>query len=135
MKILDTKTATMAEALDILKNENEDNLGYEQKITLEYLHRHTLLSKKDVVVARAELEKIEGLKEHQITALLDLLPEKEEEVKIIFMKERITLETAQIKKVLEAIDKIRPDKKKIKAKRTPIKKKEEPKETVEETEK
>ncbi len=134
MKILDTKTATMAEALDILKNENEDNLGYEQKITLEYLHRHTLLSKKDVVAARAELEKIEGLKEHQITALLDLLPEKEDDVKIIFMKERITLEAAQIKKVLEALDKIRPDKKKIKAKRIPIKKKEEPKE-AEETEK
>ena len=122
MKIIETKTVTMAESLGQLTKEDEDSLGYEQKITVDYLRRHTLLSEKDVIITRKELEQIEGLKEHQITALLDMVPETEEDVKILFMKERVSVEKDQIKKILEALDKVRPDKKKIKARHVAFRK-------------
>ena len=122
MKIIETKTITMAESLGQLIIEDEDTLGYEQKITVDYLRRHTLLSEKDVIITRKELEQIEGLKEHQITALLDMVPETEEDVKILFMKERVSIEKDQIKKILEALDKVRPDKKKIKARHVAFRK-------------
>ena len=122
MRIIETKTVTMAESLVQLTNQDEDSLGYEQKITVDYLRRHTLLSEKDVTITRKELEQIEGLKEHQITALLDLVPETQEDVKILFMKERVSIEKDQIKKILEALDKVRPDKKKIKARHVAFRK-------------
>ena len=125
MKIIETKTVTMAESLGQLTKEDEETLGYEQKITVDYLRRHTLLSEKDVLITRKELEQIEGLKEHQITALLDMVPETEEDVKIIFMKERVNIEKDQIKKILEALDKVRPDKKKIKARHIAMRKEKE----------
>lgn len=109
MKKIEEHPVTYTDAKNILtKREKEGELGYEQKITLDYLRKFATLSKKDVEDATAELSKIEGLKEHQIVALLNLLPEDDEGVKNIFMKERNAPEAAQIKQILDALAKVRP---------------------------
>ncbi|MCK5698547.1 MAG: hypothetical protein KAH93_01780 [Candidatus Aenigmarchaeota archaeon] len=118
MKIIDTTPITFNEAKDILTKmekeniENEKDLGYEQKITLEYLRTRTILSKKDIKSTTEELSKIEGLKEHQRLALLNLLPKDEEEINTLFMKERVKLEKEKITQIAKIISKVRPKEKK-----------------------
>ena len=70
------------------------------------------LSAKDNENCKQELQAIEGLKDHQTAALMSLFPKNEDEVKVLFAKERINLNKDQISKILEALDKVRPDKKK-----------------------
>ncbi|MCK4828892.1 hypothetical protein KA005_74900 [bacterium] len=113
MKIIDTKPITYGEAKEILsKMEKEKEPGYEQKITLEYLRTRTMLNKKDAKSATGELSKIEGLKEHQLVALISLLPKDENEINTLFMKERVKLEKDKIAEIARIIKKVRPKEKK-----------------------
>lgn len=106
------------EAKKILSGKGKDTkLGYEQKITLDYLRKFAVLNKSDVDNAVKELEGIGVLKEHQIVILIDLLPKTEDDVKTIFMKERTALNKEQIKSILDVLDKIRPKKKRIVSKK------------------
>ena len=109
MKFVESKLITFLEAKEILnKNNNDSEFGYEQKITLEYLRRLSMLSKKDLKNIKKELEELEFLKDYQIIMLINLIPKDEEEVKTIFMKERTNLDDDQIKKILGILNKYRP---------------------------
>ncbi len=113
MKIIDTEQITFSDAKDILtKIEKEKELGYEQKITLEYIRTRTILTKKDTKSTIEQLSKIEGLKEHQIIALINYLPKDEDEINTLFMKERVKLEKEKITKIAKIINKVRPKQKK-----------------------
>jgi len=114
MKIVESKPITHVEAEDVLtKLETEKKqLGYEQKITLDYLRAHKTASKKDIKDAIESLSKIEGLKDHQVISIVNLMPKDEDEVNAIFMKERVKLEKDRIPKILAVIDSIRPKEKK-----------------------
>ncbi len=113
MKIIDATPITFSGAKDILaKMEKEKDLGYEQKITIEYLRTCTMLTKKDLKSTTEELSKIEGLKEHQIMALLNLLPKDETEMNTLFMKERVKPEKEKITQLTKIISKVRPKEKK-----------------------
>ncbi len=112
MRKIEETPITYAEAKNILAKNSKDTdaePGYEQKITLDYLRKFSKLSKKDIDSAKEELSQIEILKDHQIVTLLNILPEDEEEVKTIFMKERTTLEPKHIKAILDALAKVRPE--------------------------
>ncbi len=111
MKLIEEKPVTLVEAKKILEKLEKERgeLGYEQKVTLDFMKAYVQLSQKSVLEAKKELrEKIPELKEHHIVAILNILPETEEDVKIIFSKERIGLDEAKIKQILEIVDKIRP---------------------------
>ncbi|MCK5233530.1 MAG: hypothetical protein KAJ91_01815 [Candidatus Aenigmarchaeota archaeon] len=110
MKKIEETPITYVEAKNILAKSTKDTEpGYEQKITLDYLRNFSKLSKKDIDSAKEELSQIDILKDHQIVTLLNILPEGEEEIKTIFMKERTTLEPKHIKAILDALAKIRPE--------------------------
>ncbi len=51
--------------------------------------------------------KLEKIRTHQAIALVDLMPERKEDVELIFAKERTRLEEEDIKKILELINKYR----------------------------
>lgn len=111
MKKLNVTAVSFTEARNILDKIPEESLGYEQKITLEYLKTRSKVSKKDLEAAIEELKGIEGVKDTHIAQLLSLFPKDADEVKIMFMKDRTALEDSAVKKILEAIDKVRPEKK------------------------
>lgn len=110
MKKTNSTAVSFTEARNILNEIPEESLGYEQKITLEYLKTRQKLSKKDLETAQEELKAIEGVKDTHIAQLLSLFPKDEDEVKIMFMKDRTPLEGSSVKKILEAVDKVRPGK-------------------------
>lgn len=134
MKIIEEKNISLAEARWTMEKKEqaakaaEKELGYEQRTTLEYLRKFTLLTKEDAETAWKELAALnEGmLRDHQIAALLDVLPENEEEVKVVLMKERLDLTPEHIKAILEALAKVRPTKEAKKTKAARIERKEAP---------
>ncbi|MBW6451740.1 MAG: hypothetical protein K0B02_03345 [DPANN group archaeon] len=107
---LKTTPISFVTAKDILSSHDELTLGHEQSITLEYLRKFVKLESKDVEFAIKELtENVSILKDYHIIMIIDNLPFDEDELKLLFMKERINLEKDQIKTILEIVDKIRPE--------------------------
>ncbi len=111
LKVIDEKLITLAEAKKILDKKKVKEMGYEQKITTDYLRKMVNADLKDIEKAKEELQKMEVLKEHQIINLVNLLPKEEEDVKVIFMKERTNLKDDDVKKILSIIKKIKVKKK------------------------
>lgn len=98
---------SFAVAKSILESRDEKTLGHEQKITINYLRQVVKLAPKHVEeVSKQLVEAVPVLRDYQIVMILDSLPKDEEELKILFMKERITLEKDQIKKILDILSKI-----------------------------
>jgi len=114
MEITNRLPVSIVEAKEILSRKKEDEMGYEQKITLDYLRNYANLPKESVVKATEELSKMDFLKPHQIVTILNLMPKNKEELRVIFMKERITLEGSQEQSILDELDKIREFEKKPK---------------------
>jgi DNA-directed RNA polymerase subunit F len=83
--------------------EKDKELGYEQKNALEHLRKFCKLSDKKAAAIREELEKIEKLKERHINYILNLLPETQDELRIIFSHERIVLSDDEKGKILKII--------------------------------
>ncbi|MEA3229334.1 MAG: hypothetical protein U9P44_00305 [archaeon] len=115
LKVVSEKSISFAEAKKILDakekslHENSKELGYEQKITQEYLRSIAVVDVKTAEeVEKKLLEEIPTLKEHQIFMILNLLPENEEDVELLFAKERIKLEKDQTDKIVKIIEGIRP---------------------------
>ena len=107
MKVISREPITIVEAKEIMNGLDEKNLGYEQKITLDYLRNYANLPLKSVKEAKEKLSKMEFLKPHQIVMILNILPKTREDLDVIFMKERITLTKEQAQQILDEIDKIR----------------------------
>ncbi|NOQ56353.1 MAG: hypothetical protein GQ477_06135 [Nanohaloarchaea archaeon] len=117
LKTISEKPITFAEAKSILEakeaqlHENDKELGHEQKITLEYLRTISVLDQKIAEDTAKELiEAVPILKDHQIMMLVNVLPDCEDDVDIIFAKERVKLDKDQTKKIAEIIKKIKPKK-------------------------
>ncbi len=107
MKVISREPITIVEAKEIMNDLDEKNLGYEQKITLDYLRNYANLPLKSVQEAKENLSKMDFLKPHQIVMILNILPKTKEDLDVLFMKERITLTKEQAQQILDEIDKIR----------------------------
>jgi DNA-directed RNA polymerase subunit F len=98
----------MAEVLKVLEKEKKGGeLEYGQRLTYDYTQKFAKLNPKQVEELKAELLKIEKIREHQAVALVDLMPETKEDVELIFSKERTRLEEDEIKNILKLINKYR----------------------------
>ena len=98
----------MAEVLTILEKEKKaGELEYGQRLTYDYSQKFSKLNLKKSKELMEELLKLGRLREHQIVALVDLMPETKEDVELIFAKERTRLEEDEIKKILDLINKYR----------------------------
>lgn len=127
MKLLEERSITAAEAKEILDEKEKltaapateetaaKELGYEQKVTLEYLRKFVHLTRAAAEKLKAEMSALGTLKEHQMTALIDVMPESEEEINLLFAKERVGLTKEQTAQILTILNSARPREKKLRA--------------------
>ena len=102
------KPVPLAKVLEILeKQKKRGELEYGQRLTYDYAQKFAKFDIKKVEELIGELLKLEKIREHQAVALVDLMPERKEDVELIFAKERTKLEENDIKKILELINKFR----------------------------
>lgn len=105
------KAKNMLEAKEAQLHENDKELGHEQKITLEYLRTIPILETKVAEeTAKALIEAVDILKEHQVMTLINILPDCAEDVELIFAKERIKPDKDQTQKIVDIIKKVKPKK-------------------------
>ena len=89
----------------LTKREKEKELGYEQKVTLDYLKKFCDLSEKATDELIEDLKGVEKLNERQIVNIANLLPQDLDELRLIFANERIDLSEGDKKKILDAVKK------------------------------
>ncbi|MBA7654450.1 hypothetical protein ES703_62330 [subsurface metagenome] len=100
------KPVPLAKVFEILeKQKKQGELEYGQRLTYDYAQKFAKLGLKKTEELIGELLKLEKIREHQAIALVDLMPERKEDVELIFAKERTKLEEEDIKKILEIINK------------------------------
>ena len=106
--ISNEKSVSLAEVLEILeKQKKKGELEYGQRLAYDYAQKFAKLEPKKVKELTEELLKLGNIREHQAVMLVDLLPETEEDVQLIFAKERTRLGEEDIKKLLALIKKYR----------------------------
>jgi DNA-directed RNA polymerase subunit F len=106
--IVGERPLPLAEVLEILKQrKKEGELNYSQRTTYDYAQKVVELNLKKTQELLAELLKVEGLKESQAVALVDLMPKTVDDINLIFVKERTKLEETQAKQILEIIERYR----------------------------
>lgn len=107
MKLLESKPVNFVEAKNILDKKGED-LGYEQKITLEYLRKYVKVDDNEIKKLSDELKKeLPDLKDYQVVMIIEILPKDKDDVKTLFMKERTNLTDEQIDKILKILDNLK----------------------------
>jgi len=107
-EVTDEKPVPLAKVLEILeKQKKRGELEYKQRLTYDYSQKFAELDVKKVEELIGELLKLEKIRGHQAVALVDLMPERKEDIELIFAKERTRLEEEDIKKILELINKYR----------------------------
>jgi|SRR3989344_5163457 len=83
----------------------ERDLVYDQKICLEYLEKISSLSATQLKNVTEELSAISILKPRYMALILSMMPDSEEEVELLFSKERTNLKKEEIKKIVEIVKK------------------------------
>ncbi len=107
MEVKEEQFVTAAEAKQVLeKKTGERELGYEQKNALEYLKKFVKLSPAKAKELAAELRAIERLKDRQVAAIVDYLPESEDELRLLFASEITALTEDEKKRILAAVKKV-----------------------------
>ncbi|MFQ5405682.1 MAG: hypothetical protein ACE5DI_00800 [Candidatus Micrarchaeia archaeon] len=106
MDIVAEKVVSLKDVENVLnkrKKEGEDALSYEQQNTLEYVEKFAdKLSDEKAKSLKKELEKI-GLTEKMTIKIVDLLPKKEEEVRVVVLQDRVELSDDQVKAIVKAV--------------------------------
>ena len=104
MEIKSEKIVTSYDARKILKErEKASELNYEQKNALDYLNRFCALPEAKVKALLEHLAKIEKLQDRHAVAIAEMLPHDDEDLRLLFANERIVLEDAEKKQILDAV--------------------------------
>lgn len=106
MDIVNEEDVTAIDAKEIMnKREKEGELVYEQKICLEYLDK--VIHIKNVEELVEELKKITILRPRHIALIVNILPDTEDEVNMLFSKELVNLKKDEINQIVEAVKKFK----------------------------
>ena len=107
MNVIEERKATFAEAKALLTKRKKDlpEMGYEQANTLEYLEKFSPLSPEDSKKMEKELEALGFLTPGQVADLVNILPKKEDTVRAVLTREKLSLNAEQVKEVLKACKK------------------------------
>ena len=104
MDIEDEKVVGWLDAKKILmENEKKKELVYEQKNALEHLRKFCKLSEKKYEKMIEELRKIEKLKDKHIVNIINFLPQTQDELRVLFVNERVVLTDDDKKKILKIV--------------------------------
>lgn len=98
---------SLAEVKNILTKVEKERkeLLYEQRIALEHAHKFARLPAGKTKTLIEELKKVDGVEEFHAYKIADILPETEDDVRTLFAKERVSISTESIKKILEIVEK------------------------------
>ncbi len=106
MNVTNEEPISMSEAKAIMeKRKQEGDLSYEQNITYEHLKKMSTLPPTKLANIRKDLQEIDILKPKHIAKIIDILPDTEDEVKVLFEKESTNLKKDEIKKIVEIVKK------------------------------
>lgn len=106
MELAEEQDVSMIEAKRILEDRKKQrDLVYEQKICLEYLEKVPKLTQAQLKNVIEEMQGITILKPRYIALILNVLPDTEEEVEMLFSKERTNLKKEEIKQIVEIVRK------------------------------
>lgn len=106
MEILAEEPITDAEVKEILeKREKEAELKYEQKNALEILRKFSVLPADRAKKLFEDLRKVEKLRNKQIVAIVNLLPEDKDDLRVILQKEYANFTEDEINLILELVKK------------------------------
>lgn len=87
----------------LIKKMKKRELNYEQQLAYEYLKNTTKLSNTDTDKLKEDL-KASGLKDEQLTNIINLMPSDEETLKLIIKREK-DLKTEKLKDILKILKK------------------------------
>ena len=106
MKVLSERLITNAEALEILRQrEKKGELRYEQKNALENLKKFAKLSAQQAQELATKLRQLPKLREKHIVALLNLLPQDREELRVVLYKDFTLFSDKELDQILEVLKK------------------------------
>jgi len=104
MNIISEVEITDAEAKELLENrEKEGELKYEQKGTLSVLRKFIKTEPEKIRKLVEELKSVERLREKQIVAIANFLPEDRDDLRAILHKEYTAFTSEEIDKILEIV--------------------------------
>ncbi len=103
MKLLESKPISFSQVRELLAERKKEaagvELGYEQVNTLDYAEKFAQLSEAKEKEFRGELGKIAKLPEQAVVAFIDLLPRKDEEIKLVLQSAKFELAEEQVKEI------------------------------------
>jgi DNA-directed RNA polymerase subunit F len=102
----DKKMATLAEVKEILlERQEEQELTAEQKLALEHCQKFSRLDAKKAKKLLKELGELGFVTEPNAVKIVDVMPSHPDDVRVIFAKERASLEKKDIEKILSVVEK------------------------------
>lgn len=103
----DKKVLTLAEVKDILtERQNEGGeLTAEQKLALEHVQKFSRTDSKKAKKLVKELLELGFVSETNAVKIADLMPAAADDVRLIFSKERASVDKKDIEKVLSIVEK------------------------------
>jgi DNA-directed RNA polymerase subunit F len=102
----DKKMVTLAEVKDILsERQNQGELTAEQKLALEHVQKFSRVDSKKAKKLVKELTELGFVSEVNAVKIADIMPSTADDVRLIFSKERASVEKKDIEKVLSVVEK------------------------------
>ena len=106
MEVIKEKPITNVEAKSILeKREKKGELKYEQRNALSILRKVATMDEEKIKKLVEELKTVERLRETQIVAIANFLPEDKDELRAILQKEYTVFTQEEIEKILSIVKK------------------------------
>ncbi len=105
--VIEKREVSIAKAKEILAKVKNQN--YEQKHAFEYASKFAKTSSEDAIKILEELREsgIPRIKNRHLKKIVDLMPKKADEIKVILAKEDLTLSKGDIETILDILAKYR----------------------------
>lgn len=102
----DKKILTLAEVKDILaERQGDGELTPEQKLALEHSRKFSRVDSKKARKLVKELLELGFVSEVNAVKIADVMPSTADDVRLIFSKERASVEKKDIEKILSVVEK------------------------------
>ena len=102
----DKKIVTLAEVKDILTERQKDGeLRAEQKLAMEHTQRFARMDSTKAKKLVKELTELGFVSEINAVKIADIMPRHPDDVRLIFSKERASVEKKDIEKILSVVEK------------------------------
>ena len=106
MEIKAEEEVTVPDAKKILEErKKERDLVYEQKLCLDYIEKIPKVSLTQKAAMEKDLATITILKPRYVALIINNLPATEEDVEMLFAKERTNLKKEEVKQIAEIVKK------------------------------